>query len=50
MAPEADVAGALAYERRMSPAFDGRTVFDREPREVPRPARRRKGQGILPFD
>ena len=35
--PEADVAGAIAHERRVAPAFGGRTVFDDAAR---RPARR----------
>ena len=39
--PDADVAGAIAHERAISPAFGGRTVVDDRAR---RPATRARGQ------
>ena len=44
--PDSDVDAAIARERRLSPAFGGRTVIDdvRERRGGRRPARPRSGQ------
>ena len=48
LAPEADVAAAIAHEREISASVGGRTVFDDRPRGA-RPRTPRRGQLSL-FD